>query len=198
MNELIGSLVQLLVFSAVPLLVWFFTVRKKESFFSWIGLTKPVLKDPGKTILISALATLLYIGATVLSLKLLPEGITTAGSQFAGQGASAILSVIFYALIRTALSEEILFRGFLLKRIQAKAGYRTGNMVQALLFGLLHGIPFALVTKSVPVFVLLTLLPGGIGYFEGWLNEKQCGGSIVPGWILHGLVNLLSGILSLF
>ena len=198
MKELIGSLVQLLVFSAVPLLVWFFTARKKESFFSWIGLTKPVLKDPGKTILISALATLLYIGATVLSLKLLPEGITTAGSQFAGQGASAILSVIFYALIRTALSEEILFRGFLLKRIQTKAGYRTGNMVQALLFGLLHGIPFALVTKSVPVFVLLTLLPGGFGYFEGWLNEKQCGCSIVPGWILHGLVNLLSGILSLF
>ena len=87
MNELIGSLVQLLVFSAVPLLVWFFTARKKESFFSWIGLTKPVLKDPGKTILISALATLLYIGATVLSLKLLPEGVSAESDHPAARNA---------------------------------------------------------------------------------------------------------------
>lgn len=152
LNELIGSVVQVLLFAAVPFLVWFLTARKagskgteesKDTFFSWIGLKKPVCENAGKTILLTVAATLLYIGTTIFSIKILPEGVTTAGAQFAGQGAVAIPSVIFYA------------------------------------------------------FLLLTLMPGLFGWYEGWLNEKRCGGSIVPSWLLHGCVNFVTGILSL-
>ena len=117
--------------------------------------------------------------------------------MFAGQGISALPSLFFYAFLRTALSEELLFRGFILKRVQDIKGFAVGNIVQALLFGLMHGIPFGIVTRSISALFLLTLIPGLFGWYEGWLNEKRCGGSIVPGWMVHGCLNLLTGILSL-
>ncbi|MBR2676204.1 MAG: CPBP family intramembrane metalloprotease [Solobacterium sp.] len=197
LNEMIGSVVQVCLFALVPLIVWLVTARKEASFFAWIGLKKPVCKEKTKTLLITAIAAIAYITAMNLSMKILPEGITTAGSQFAGMGMAGLVAVFFNAFVRTALSEELLFRGFLLKRISNKYGFPAGNTIQALLFGLLHGIPFGLVTKSVFTVILLTLLPGLFGWFQGWLNEKQCDGSIVPSWLLHGCINFLTGILSL-
>ena len=159
-NEMIGSVVQVMLFSFLPLAVWFITARKRESFLSWIGLRKPVCRNTPLSVLTAVAATILYICATYICIKMLPEGVTAAGSQFAGEGLKAIPAVFFYAFLRTALSEEILFRGFVLKAIKNKAGFYAGNTVQALIFGLLHGIPFGLVTKSILALALLTLLPG--------------------------------------
>ena len=198
LNELIGAVVQVLFFLLIPLAVWYAAARKKESFFSWIGLKKPVCSNVAITILSAIVMTLLYIGAMSASVKILPDGVTTAGSQFAGGGLKALPAVFFYAFLRTALSEEILFRGFVLKRIRNKTGFTAGNTVQALLFGLVHGIPFGIITNSILAFVLLTMLPGLFGWYQGWLNEKQCGGSIVPSWLLHGGINLITAVLSLF
>ncbi len=197
LNEIVGSLVQLLLFSLIPVLVWVITARKKESFFTWIGLKKPVCSEAGKTLLLTLLVTAVYAASAVLRIRLLPEGVTTAGSQFAGQGLAMIPAAVFYAFVRTALSEEIVFRGFLLKRLQGRFGFVSANTIQAVLFGMLHGIPFFLATKSVGALLLLTLLPALMGWFEGWLNEKRCDGSIVPSWILHGCINFLTTILSL-
>ncbi len=197
-NELVGSIVQILLFALVPLIVWFLTARKTESFFSWIGLKKPICKDVRKIALVTAAVTIAYIGTTILSIRILPEGVTTAGSQFAGQDAAGLAAVFFQSFLRTALSEELLFRGFLLKRLQNRFGFTAGNTIQALLFGLLHGIPFSIITNSIPALILLTLLPGLMGWYLGWLSEKQCGGSIVPGWMLHGCINFLTGVLSLW
>ena len=197
LNELIGAVVQVLLFALVPLIFWFVTARKKESFCKWIGLEKPECKEPWKAVLLTGIVALLYIGAMAMCVRILPEGITTAGSMYAGQGISALPSLFFYAFLRTALSEELLFRGFILKRVQDIKGFSVGNTVQALLFGLMHGIPFGIVTRSISALFLLTLIPGLFGWYEGWLNEKRCGGSIVPGWMVHGCLNLLTGILSL-
>ncbi|MBR3334412.1 MAG: CPBP family intramembrane metalloprotease [Clostridia bacterium] len=196
-NEPVWSLIQVALFSFVPLIVWFITARRKESFFLWIGFSRPVCGHSGKMILLTVIAALGYISAMTICIKLLPEGVTTAGSQFAGQSLSALLSVFFYAVLRTALSEEILFRGFILKRIQNRYGFTAGNMVQALLFGLLHGVPFGIATKSAAAFPLLTLMPGLLGWYQGRLNKKSCGGSILPSWLLHSCMNLITGILSL-
>ena len=82
LNELIGAVVQALFFSLIPLAVWYVTARKKESFFSWIGLKKPVCSNVAITILSAIVMTLLYIAAMRASVKILPDGVTTAGSQF--------------------------------------------------------------------------------------------------------------------
>ena len=75
--------------------------------------------------------------------------------------------------------------------------YYITTTVQAILFGLMHGIPFGLVTKSAAVFLLLTAISGLFGWYQGWLNESQCGGSVIPSWLLHGCMNFLTAVLSL-
>lgn len=104
---------------------------------------------------------------------------------------------LVYGYIRTGLAEEIVFRGFILKRIQGRFGFMAGNLVQAILFGLLHGVPFGLATQSIFVAACMTILPGAFGWYQGWLNEKRCGGSIVSSWLLHGTMNFIVTCFSL-
>lgn len=197
-QEVTGAVSQSIIFSIIPFVWWLITARKKENFFKWIGLKKGKCLSSGlKTFIIAVAALGLYILGTVVSLSFMPEGVTTAGSQFAGSGLKGIPVAIAYAYIRTGLSEELLFRGFLLKRISSKFGFVVGNTVQALLFGLLHGIPFGIATGNIGVTVLLTLLPGAFGWFEGWLNERRFEGSVIPSWLIHGTVNLLTTAISL-
>ena len=197
-EELAGAVVQLLLFSLIPFIWWQIFAIKKESYFKWIGIKKMVHeKRIGNTLLITVLAVAGYTVLTTLCIKMVSDGITTAGSLFAGKGFIAIPAALAYGYIRTGLSEEIVFRGFLLKRTMNKFGFGAGNLLQAILFGLLHGIPFGLATHNIAVTVLLTILPGVFGWFQGWLNEKRCGGSIVSSWLLHGTMNFIVACLGL-
>ena len=64
-NELVGAIAQVLVFSLIPFIWWLITARKKESFFSWIGLKKIEHKGSAViTILVSAAVFLAYGLAT--------------------------------------------------------------------------------------------------------------------------------------
>lgn len=197
-TEFLGAVFQLLIFSLVPFIWWLITARKKESFFRWIGLKKITHeKNAGNTLLITFLASALYCALTFLCITFVSDEITTAGSQFVGKGMIALPAAVAYAYIRTALAEEMVFRGFLLKRIKNKFGFGIGNLIQAVLFGLLHGIPFGMATQNILVTVLLTILPGAFGWYQGWLNEKRCGESIVSSWLLHGTMNFIVTCLSL-
>ena len=197
-EELAGAVFQLLLFSLIPFIWWLIFARKKESYFKWIGIKKMVHeKRIGNTLLITVLAVAGYTVLTTLCIKMVSDGITTAGSQFAGKGMIAIPAALIYGYIRTGLSEEIVFRGFLLKRMMSKFGFEAGNLLQAILFGLMHGLPFGLVTHNITVAVLLTILPGAFGWFQGWLNEKRCDGSIVSSWLLHGTMNFIVTCLGL-
>lgn len=197
LNELFGAVGQLLLFCLIPFIWWLVTARK-ENFFSWIGLKKGHCKSSSVKIIVMILTAVgAYAGLSVLCIQRLPEGITTAGGQFAGMGSKAIPATLLYGYIRTGLSEEIVFRGFILKRCSAKFNFVVGNTVQAVLFGFMHGIPFGLATGNVLVMILLTVLPGAFGWFEGWLNEKHFEGSILPSWLIHGTINLITALLSL-
>lgn len=198
MNELAGAVVQLLIFSLLPFLWWLLTARKKVGFLPWIGLKKII--HTGRlhhTVLITAAASIAYAVLTGLCTGAAAGEVTTAGSQFAGEGILALPAAIVYAFIRTGLAEEIVFRGFVLKRAAGRFGFVFGNLIQSVLFGLLHGLPFGIVSQSLPLALLLTILPGAFGYFQGWLNEQRCGGSIVPSWLLHGIMNFLVSCSSL-
>lgn len=198
LNELLGAVMQLLLFSLIPFIWWGITARKKCNFFEWIGIKRITHnKNIMFTLGITVLAAIVYCVLNYACIFFISNEITTAGSQFAGMGIAAIPAALVYAYIRTGLAEEILFRGFILKRIKDRFGFGAGNFVQALLFGLLHGIPFGFVTHNFVVVVLLTILPGAFGWYQGWLNEKRCGESILPSWMLHGTMNFLVTILSL-
>lgn len=197
-SEFVGAISQLALFSIIPFVWWLIAGRKEDNFFKWIGIKKGKCLSPRlKILLLTIIVIGIYVGLTSLCIRFLADGITTAGRQFEGKGIVAIPAAIIYAFIRTGLAEEILFRGFILKRVSAKFGFKVGNAVQAVLFGLMHGIPFGIVTGNIVVTVFLTILPGAFGWFEGWLNEKQFEGSIIPSWLIHGTMNLVTTLLSL-
>lgn len=197
-NELVGAVLQLLIFSLIPLVWWLITARKNSGFLNWIGLKKIVhTGKPAGTLMSVVVSAAVYCALTYLCMSLISNQITAAGSQFAGMGLAGIPVALAYGYIRTGLAEEIVFRGFILKRVQNKFGFAAGNLVQAVLFGLLHGVPFGLATQNAVVVVLMTILPGAFGWYQGWLNEKRCGGSIVPSWLLHGTMNFVVTCLSL-
>lgn len=198
-QELIGALVQAVGFAFIPFIVWLIVGRKKEKFPAYVGLKKPEPEKPALPAWCITIGVTLVYGVTayLVTKYMLTDVENATTSTFAGQGAKAIPAVLAYAFIRTGFSEELFFRGFLLKRLASKMNFTAANVIQALLFGSLHGVPIFLATKNVLALVLLTLLPACMGFVMGWLDEKKNGGSIVPSWLLHGTVNLISAALSL-
>jgi len=62
---------------------------------------------------------------------------------------------------------------------------------------MMHGVPFGLATGNIFVGIVMTLLPGAFGWFQGYINEKRFGGSIIPSWLLHGAINVTVALLAL-
>lgn len=83
--------------------------------------------------------------------------------------------------------------GVFCKRLCHKFGKKTGNAVQALIFGMVHIT--ALPDKNIPALCVIVLLTGGIGYALGWLSLQKAQGSILYGWAIHAAVNILSPIM---
>lgn len=195
-QTLINSITQIALFSLVPFIWWLITARKKCNFFEWIGLKKMKDIKENKTIvwIIGVIAAFLALSVFMLTAV---SGVETATSRFAGLGAAAIPAVLIYAALNTALPEEIIFRGFLLKRISGRFGFAAGNLVQSILFGLMHGVMFFSATGFVKA-LLITVFTGAIGWAMGYINEKKAGGSIFPGWIIHMAANVFSGLCSAF
>ena len=125
------------------------------------------------------------------------KGVEMATSEFAGLGIGALPAILVYAILNTALSEEILFRGFLLKRISNRFGFVAGNLIQGAMFGLLHGVMFFSSVGAVKAVVIIAFT-GIIGMFMGYVNEKKAGGSIIPSWCIHALANIFSGACAAF
>lgn len=192
MGEAISSaLLQLVIFSAIPCLWWFITARNEHSFFNWIGLKRIKTENTIRFWLVlfgTIIITCLIMGVLM---PIVLGDTTSATSQFAGKGMKALPEILLFAVIQTALSEEVVFRGFIGKRCIARFGFAMGNSMQALLFGLLHGV---MMIGAVGIWraMLAILLTGGIGWLEGYLNERKAGGSIIPSWIFHSISNLLS------
>ncbi len=54
LNELIGAVIQVVIFALIPVIIWFITARKKETFFYWIGFRRPAQGKWLKTVFIYA------------------------------------------------------------------------------------------------------------------------------------------------
>ncbi|MCR5215766.1 MAG: CPBP family intramembrane metalloprotease [Lachnospiraceae bacterium] len=193
LSELVSSILQIIVFSLVPFIWWLVTARKKENFFTWLGFRKITDVKFWKLSLMIAgtIAAFCILGKWCLYCV---RNADTAASAFEHGGVSVIPAVLVYAILHTSLSEEILFRGFLLKRIQNKFGFMAGNMIQSLLFGLIHGIGF-FTQVGILSAVLIVLFTGGIAFVMGYINEKVANGSVFPSWIIHALTNIISGLM---
>lgn len=193
-SKVMSSVLQIILFMIVPFIWWLVTARKKQKFMEWIGLKK--IEGGTKTLMATLLVAVAFLFAGVLTLYAIGN-VKIATSEFAGLGGVAIPAIIIYAAFNTAFPEELLFRGFLLKRLENKLGFNIANAIQALLFGLLHGAMFFSLVGVIKA-ILIIAFTGVIAWFMGYINEKYSNGSIIPSWIIHTISNLFSGICSAF
>ncbi|WP_342532643.1 CPBP family intramembrane glutamic endopeptidase [Lysinibacillus sp. FSL R5-0849] len=194
---MINAIVQVVLFSVIPFVWWSFTAKKKQLFLEWLGFHRPVIVDKGKYAMFYMLAIVVLVVPNFALVFFYMDGSILASNQFTGLGLAGVIPALLYAMIQTGLSEEILFRGFLLKRLAKSFGFQVGNLLQSLVFGCIHGAMLWMVLP-LPIILLVVLSTGLAGYVMGWMNERVSGGSIMTSWSIHSLTNLMTACLSMF
>lgn len=193
-NTLLSALLQLAFFTLIPLIVYLIHKRKWAGFAKYIGLTPSTSKANLLALGVTAILAIPIIVMGLLDESFLevltdPKSVTGSIKQM-GPGLSAVFTILIMAVVKTALAEEIFFRGFVAKRLIALLGFRAGNWLQALLFGLIHFLLFLSITDN-PLFLAMILIFPTVGaYLKTYLNEKLANGSIIPGWIAHAAANI--------
>lgn len=197
-QEAINAALQTAVFTLIPLIVWVILARKQESFPRYIGLIVPTAKAMLWTLGVAVILIPASLAVFMLpALRDMAAGSNTVAGHIREQGLSAdvIGQILIVALFKTALSEEILFRGFIAKRLIRWLGFGVGNTIHAVLFGAIHLLVF--VIPGGPAFdPILALAMGGLpavgGWIMAWLNERVGNGSIAPSWFLHAATNAIA------
>lgn len=193
LNQTLNAVIQVVLFALIPFFWWLFTARKTESFWSWIGFKKIKTENRKKFVLLllGSIVVCYALGELAIWLR---GDLEAADSAYKGMGASAIPSILMYAFGQTALSEEILFRGFLMKRLQAKLGFAPAVIIQAVIFGAIH-LLMVWGHADLMAGTMIVVYPMVVAVLLSWINEKKAGGSIYPSWIMHGVLNSIEGIL---
>ena len=196
LQRIISAFIQILFIILLPSIWWFLTVRGKVPFTEWIGL-KSIKRVKDSDLMSWIIGGFLLFTTFYMFVFPLTPSIETATSAFSGMGYKALPSILIYSILQTSLPEELLFRGFLLKRLVNHMPFFFSNTIQAIAFGLLHGILFASLV-SIKITLFITLFTGVIAAYLGFVNEKKAGGSILTSWIIHALANIFSGIVAAF
>ena len=195
-TELINAVLQVLVFSLIPFVVYLITQKKAKGFLGYIGLKKSTTRANLLAILTSILFLIPAVGLTLFNdefreVMMDPNTMTGKFRQM-GFGINSVVILLAAAIFKTALAEEIFFRGFVAKRLMSWLGYQWGNIAQALIFGALHVLIFLAINSNLLFLVSIMVFATLGAYISAYLNEKLANGSIIPGWISHGLANVIS------
>ena len=200
---MLTSVIQLLMFSLIPFIVYLFGAKTARGFLRDIGIYRPEKRTVAYVLLASAVmlvVMLVSFYAAGVDEMFNDEDTVIGGLRAAGLSLETVTALLVIAWIKTSLSEEILFRGFIAKRLIRRFGFRAGNLLQAVVFGGVHGL---LILTSADVYTgwwlaLVILLTGAAGWILGWIKEKRGNGSVIPGWIAHGLGNTVGFFLGAF
>ena len=192
-SKLMSGIMELLIVSVIPFITWLIWSRKKVGFFDWIGLKKVESQKKRRLLLTILGISLLFLLFSIVVFSWFDSS-QTATADFSGKGIGALPAILAYAILGTALPEEIFFRGFLLKRLQGKLGFLGANLVQSLLFGLMHALMFIQQT-DVLIAMVIFAYTSLIAFVLGAINEQQANGSILPSFFIHTLVNTTAGLL---
>jgi len=191
MKTIVDALVQVGLVVGISYLIYLVSKRRVKGFMTWIGLKLPNNPTQRKKILMLLGISIGLAGLPIGLLLMAGESGDLNMAYESVRGDHPVwLALIFKSMIQTALSEEILFRGLFAKRLINWLGYKKGNLIQALVFGLIHS--FAILTYGWSLGVILVLMIGITAYFYGYIMECLAKGSIFYGWLIHGLTNLMA------
>ena len=187
---MLSALLQVGIVLVIAGVVYFAMRRRGGPFLRFVGL------QPTSFLALAAGAA---VGLVVVAAILVTPGMselassegTVAGDAIRnGSSAPLLLSLFVTAVFKTSLSEELLFRGVIGKRLIAWLGFQRGNFIQATLFGLVHLLLLLVPAASAVLVASMVLITGISGWINGWLNERVGGGSILPGWAAHAVANV--------
>jgi len=182
-----GTLTQFIVFSFVPFIWWLIKYHKHTTFFKWIGLYKPEKCVSNKQV-VFAIAGYMMIWL-ITHLPAITIYTQPSANAYAGLKFEAVIPILIVCFLQNGVCEELLFRGFIGKRLIAIFGVNIGNIAQAICFGLVHVLLFP--GAGMITYILLIITTSLGGWMLGYLDEKIFNGSIIPSIILHGLGNFL-------
>lgn len=104
---------------------------------------------------------------------------------------ASFLVILFRESIYVALGEEVFFRGLLGGWLMRKFGFALGNILQAVAFLLPHLLLLLISISLWPILVVQAFA----GWLLGWLRYRS--DSILPGWVVHSLINTLGALVIL-
>lgn len=195
-SEFIGAIFQVLIFTLIPFLVYLIKNKKAKGFLNYIGLKKSTRKANMLAIIACLLFAAPPLILTLISSEfkeiMLDSNSITGKFNEMGLGMHSVFILLIIAIFKTSFAEEIFFRGFIAKRLISIIGFRNGNILQALIFGIIHTGLFAMTTQNPFFLTAIFIIPALGAYVSVILNEKYADGSIIPGWISHALANILS------
>lgn len=181
---------QVILCCSIPLIYWLLKRRKEISFFRYVGLIQ--VKKTGKVIKIAVFAcSYIIVYGIVHFIPTISALTQPSATAYEGVGTAAIIPAIFVCFIQQGLAEEVLFRGFIGKRLYSKMGFTCGNVIQAIVFSLLHVLLSISNDKDIISYLIIFVSITVGGWLLGYLNEKLCGSSIIPSILLHGLGNYI-------
>lgn len=118
------------------------------------------------------LVNLLYVAFYILGIDLMPDTVLDSSNY---TSITYTIATFLYTCIIAPITEEMLFRGVVLKGFSV-VSQRFGIFMSALLFGLLHGN----VLQFITTFIL--------GIYLGFIATKY--NSILPTIVMHFFINL--------
>ncbi len=137
--------------------------------------------------LVAAILIVPITAVAALLLNVIPTGILHGHSKnIVGAPSTA---GDYLAIVVLALAEEMFFRGFVAGLSFRRFGFKTGNLVQALVFFAPH-LLLLLVSLSLWPLLPLQLIAGLV---LGWLRQRS--DSIGPCWLLHAATNTIPALL---
>lgn len=193
-NLIISTVLQVILAIVIPFIYYYVKTKKTKNFKQFIGLKRINYKIFFIALSIGILLLIIPIVFTILSNDF--KGFFTSKKLLSGNllnDNNVFLEIVFIFIIsylKTGLSEEIFFRGFLAKLLNRKTSFKKANFYQSLIFGLIH-LSFAIPFNNIPFYIFSFSFPFIFAYIGFYINEKMAEGSILPSIIIHGTLNFI-------
>jgi membrane protease YdiL (CAAX protease family) len=133
--------------------------------------------------------------ASILVWRLIPSELLDGGNlaqqRFVGRPltVASVGSALVFGFLETGLGEELFFRGLIAGWLGRRMNLWSANAIQAVIFTLPH---LLILTADLRLWPIAVFVPFVAGLAQGWL--RLASGSTVPGWLTHGIGNIVSAI----
>ena len=143
----------------------------KRGLFLGLGIPVFAMIVDNIAVLIYAIAFIFFFGEPT-TITELPGGTSWDSSPVA-----LILTFISICIL-TPISEELLFRGYILDALNRLHGKWPAIIISSIIFGMVHFDPFTMGMATI----------GGVIY--GWIRMRT--GSLIPGIVAHAMWNTMA------